>query len=83
MPRVKIDTPGVSVELDADEVSVTELGRQAMDLYRKATRVNTNLRTGPAFGFVNDRRWTPDHRNGNARTSKGFEPVHANTEEQQ
>lgn len=77
MPRVKIDTPGVTVELDANEASVHELGKQAMDLFREATEVNKNTSTAPAFGFSNDKRWTPDHTDPNYHSNRGFGPVKA------
>jgi hypothetical protein len=71
MPRVKIDTPGVSVELDATEASITELGKQAMDMFREAVVVNGKQPAGLAYGFSQEKRWTPDLVNGsrvNAQT---------------
>ncbi|HCT81190.1 MAG TPA: hypothetical protein DGT23_32395 [Micromonosporaceae bacterium] len=56
MPRVKIDTPGVTIELDAGEVSVAELGKQAMELYREANEVDSKLASGPAYGLAQERR---------------------------
>lgn len=77
MPRVKIDSPGVTVELDANEVSVTELGKQAMEMYREASEINKSNPTGAATGFSIDKRWTPDHHNANSKSTYGFGPVHA------
>lgn len=56
MPRVKIDTPGVTIELDANETSVTELGKQAMDMYREATEIHDKNGGGPAYGLNTERR---------------------------
>lgn len=75
MPRVKIDTPGVSVELDANDVTVTDLGKQAMDMYREATLINSGIPAGAAFGFANDKRWTPDHRHTKQWGLGDFAPV--------
>lgn len=77
MPRVKIDTPGVTIELDAPEVPVTELGKQAMDMYREASEVNSKNGPGPAVGFIADKRWTADHTDPNSRSNYGFQPVKA------
>jgi hypothetical protein len=59
MPRVKIDTPGVTVEIDANEASVTELAAQALQLYRDAGGWPQHQPS--AAGFVAERRWSPDH----------------------
>lgn len=56
MPRVKIDTPSVTIELDAGEASVAELGKQAMDMYREASEINSKGGGGPAFGLTAERR---------------------------
>jgi hypothetical protein len=56
MPRVKIDTPGVTVELDASEVSIEALSAQALALYRAASRTDDALPTGPAGGIQAERR---------------------------
>ena len=55
MPTVKITTPGVSIELEAGEASITELGKHAMELFREATDINNSIRPGPAFGISIER----------------------------
>lgn len=60
MPKVEIDTPGVTIRLDANEASISELSKQALELYRDASQINTQQRdTAPAFGFTSERRDTP------------------------
>ncbi len=46
MPTVKIQTKDVTIEITANEASITELGNQAIDLYRRATPNATQ-----PFGF--------------------------------
>lgn len=57
MTRVKIDTPGVTVELDGDG-SVHELSREALRLFRKAGGWPQGVE-GPAYGFAVEKRTTP------------------------
>lgn len=51
MPTARIDTPGVTVELTANEASIEALGKQAMDMFREATEIDRKLPTGPGFGL--------------------------------
>lgn len=74
MPRVKIDTPGVTVEIDANEVSVTELREHALQLFRDAGGWPQTEHKGVGFAAT-DRRWTPDHRD--VQYGSGFEKVGA------
>lgn len=63
MPRVEIGTAyGVTVKVEANEASVEELRKQAMDSFREACQIEYGQPTGPAFGFSGERRGTPDHR---------------------
>jgi len=55
MPRVKIDTPGVSVELESTKATVIALGKQAMDIFREANSLNERQRPGPGFGLTVER----------------------------
>jgi hypothetical protein len=79
MPTVKIGTPGVTVELNAnDEASIGELSKQAMDLFREATAVHHAAPTGAAVGFTAERRGTADHHDPVAPYGRrGFRPVTA------
>jgi hypothetical protein len=54
MTRVKIDTPGVTVELDGDG-SVHDLARQALRLFRRAGGWPPG-NDGPATGFASAER---------------------------
>jgi hypothetical protein len=60
MPRVKIDTTVVTIELEAAEKSIDDLGKQAMDMFEQASKIMKELPAGPAFGFGNEKRWTPN-----------------------
>lgn len=75
MPKVEIDTPGVTIRLDASEASVAELSKQALELFREASEVETRQSSGPAFGFSNEKRWTADHHDTHYNGSRGFAPV--------
>jgi len=55
VPRVEIDTPGVTVRMEADEISVGELAKLAMGLYRDASAVDAGKSAGPATGFSVER----------------------------
>jgi hypothetical protein len=61
MPRVKIDTPGVTVEIDANEVSAKDLAALALELYKDAGGWPQTEARGIGFA-VTEKRWTPDHR---------------------
>ncbi len=74
MPRVKIDTPGVSIELDANEVSSKELCEQALQLFKDAGGWPQTEHKGIGFSAT-EKRWTPDHRD--VQYGSGFEKVHA------
>lgn len=75
MPRVKIDTPGVTVEIEANEVSINELGEQALKLFERAGGWPQHQRSAFGFGAATERRWTPDHRH--ERYGGDFEQVTA------
>lgn len=61
MPRVKIDTPGVTVEIEAGEVSSKELCEQALQLYRDAGGWPQTEHRGIGFAAT-ENRFEPDHR---------------------
>lgn len=50
MPKVEIDTPGVSIRLEASEASVGELSKQAIELYREANEVDRRRPMQMGFG---------------------------------
>lgn len=50
MPKVEIDTAGVTVRLEASESSITDLSKQALDLYRDATAIERGV-TPLSIGF--------------------------------
>jgi hypothetical protein len=77
MPRVKIDTPGVTVELDAGEASVEQLGKQALEMFKEASDHIGKERTQVGFGLSNEKRWTPDHHDTHYNGSRGFAPAKA------
>jgi hypothetical protein len=57
VPKVEIDTPGVTIRLDANEASTRELADIALQLYKDANAVDDTKRSnGLAFGFSGDRR---------------------------
>lgn len=65
MPKVEISTNSVSIKLDATETSITELGKQALDLLTEASKLDSQRDdTAPAFGFSNERRDTPMQGHG-------------------
>ena len=55
MPRVKIDTPAVTIELESTKATMAVLAKQAMDLFRQATAINERQRPGPGFGLAMER----------------------------
>jgi hypothetical protein len=61
MQEVKINTPAVTIELKADETSIDDLSRKALELFRDASDVNSQVASGPAVGFSAERRGTVDH----------------------
>lgn len=77
MPTARIDTPGVTVELTANEANITDLGKQAMDMFREATDINNRTPTGPAAGFHNENRWPKEHYDAPGGGGSGFHPVNA------
>lgn len=79
MPKVEIGTAyGVTVRVEANEASVEELRKQAMETFKEATEVQKAVPSGPGFGFTGEKRWTPDHEDlGYPRGRGGFGPVHA------
>lgn len=64
MPRVKIDTPGVTVEIDANEASVKELAEQALQLYRDAGGWPQTEHEGIGFAAT-EKRYAADHKDVN------------------
>lgn len=50
MPKVEIDTPGVTIRLEASEASIDTLGKQAMDMFREASEVDGRDRSSMGFG---------------------------------
>lgn len=60
MPKVEIDTPGVTIRVEATESSAKELGDLALQLYRDTNDIDSKKSLGPATGFTAERRWTHD-----------------------
>lgn len=56
MPKVEINSHGVSIHVEANEASPTELGALALQLFRDANAIEAEKRVGPAFGFTTERR---------------------------
>lgn len=71
MPRVKIDTPGVTVEVEANEASINELGDQALKLFHEAGGWPQKEHGSFGFGSSAERRWTPDHQHEKYRGDFG------------
>lgn len=62
MPKVEIGTAyGVTIRIEANEASVEELRKQAMDSFREACEIERGQPTGPAGGVQVERRGTPQH----------------------
>ena len=61
MPSAKIsDAYGVTVELDATEMSIGELGKQALELFQQANQTIAERSANTlAFGFSGERRGEP------------------------
>lgn len=55
MPKVEINSQGVSIHVEANEASPTELGALALQLFKDANAVETAKSAGPAFGFTTER----------------------------
>mgnify|MGYP001583104564 CR=1 FL=1 len=55
MPKVEINSQGVSIHIEANEASPTELSAIALKLYKDATDIDTAKSAGPALGFTTDR----------------------------
>lgn len=75
MPRVKIDTTVVTIELEATEKSIDDLADKAMSMFEQATKAMIDVPNGPAVGFREDKRWTPEYRHPDVRG--GFGQVQA------
>lgn len=56
MPKVKIDTPGVTIELEVNEGSIEDLSKQAMDMFREATAINNGIPSGATGSLHNELR---------------------------
>ena len=55
MPKVEINSQGVSIHIEANEASPTELSALALQLFKDATTVDAKKSAGPALGFTTDR----------------------------
>jgi hypothetical protein len=77
MPTARIDTPGVTIELTASEVSIEAFGKQAMDMFKEATEVNSATPPGPAAGFTGETRYTADHKRTRTAGHDDFGSVQA------
>lgn len=78
MPKVKITTPLVDVELEANESSVEALGKQAVALIAE-TVATLPPRNTVGYGAQHlDRRGTWDHHHDKGRGD--FAPVQARSE---
>lgn len=64
MTKVRIDTPGVTIEIESDE-PLSSVSRKALQLFKRAGGWPQSD-PGPASGFAStDRRWSPQS-NGSA-----------------
>lgn len=79
MPKVKITTPLVCVELEANEASVEALGKQAVALLGEAATVLPGRNEVGFGGQHAERRWTQDHHDTKYGQG-GFGPVQARSE---
>jgi len=61
MPEVRIDTPVVTIELKDEGVTGDVLVRRALEAFKEANEIHSGVADGPAFGFSNEKRWTPAH----------------------
>ena len=75
MPRVEIDTPGVTIRIEATEISVKDLAAEALQLYKDDGGWPQTEHKGIGFAAT-EKRWTADHHDINA-THGGFDPVKA------
>lgn len=67
MTRVRIDTPGATIEIESDE-PLSVVSRKALKLFERAGGWPQDGH-GPAAGFsAMERRWTPES-NGSAMLS--------------
>lgn len=74
MTKVRIDTPGATVEVDADG-DLTEVAAEALRLFNAAGGWPRNP-AGPAMGFSSaDRRYTPPAQSSGMRQSPRPYPV--------
>jgi len=79
--KVKIDTPGVTIEIDDSASAYDVLSKQAMSLFKEATEI-MQVAQPMRIGFGNggtERRWTPAHQNIH-KHRRTFDPVHAETD---
>lgn len=58
MPKVNVAISGVSIELEAGEITVNELSELAMGMLERANKVESIKTGGSGVGFVNERRET-------------------------
>lgn len=79
MPKVKITTPFVDVELEANESSIDALGKQAIGLLAEAVAALPVRNTVGFGGQHAERRWTYDHHD-TKYGGGGFGPVQARSE---
>lgn len=78
MPRAKVsDAYGLSVELEANEASYTELGDKALDMLAKAVDIVDKRPPGLAAGVQAETRHIRDHCDPNGRSDFGFAPPKA------
>lgn len=75
MTRVKIDTPGVTVEIDADE-PMDAVKAAALDAFHTAGGW-PQAGEGPAAGFTTERRYTPPAQPSAMRWAPGPYPEQA------
>ena len=73
MTKVRIDSPGVTVEIEADG-TLDEVTDKALHAFREAGGW-PQPRPGPAFGFHADRRWTPPAQPSGMNRSPGPYPI--------
>lgn len=75
MTKVRIDTPGATIEVEADG-DLAEVSDQALELFREAGGWPRG--DGPAFGFSQERRYSPSvYPVGNGSYSSPSGPVEA------
>lgn len=76
MTKVKIDTPGVTVEVEADG-ELSDVAAKALQVFTEAGGWPQPTQ-GPATGFqLTDRRWTPPTQSSSMHQSPGPYPIQA------